>query len=109
MTTLGNIRDVAIIILAILSIVIGVLLIVLLVQLQRLIKLLREEIRPILNSAGETVGTVRGTTTFMSRHLIKPLVDISSTAAGLRRAFQVLSTWPKGAGSSHSGDSHTAS
>lgn len=109
MTILGNIRDIAIIILAILSIVIGVLLIILLVQLQRLIKLLREEIQPILSSASETVGTVRGTTTFMSRHLIKPLVDISSTAAGIRRAFQVLSTGPKGAGDSHSGDSHTAS
>lgn len=107
MTVLGNIRDVAIIILAILSIVIGVLLIILLVQLQRLIRLLREEIQPILNSAGETVGTVRGTTTFMSRHLIKPLVDLSSTAAGIRRAFQVLAAWSKGPGSSHREDSNT--
>ncbi len=105
MTVLGNVRDVAIIILAVLSIAIGVMLIILVVQLQRLIRLLREEIQPILQSANETVGTVRGTTTFLGRHLIKPVMEISSAAAGIRRAFQVLSTGQKGVRESHDQDS----
>jgi len=90
MSVLAGIRDVAIIILAILSIVSSVLLVILLIQLQRLIKLIREEVQPILHSANDTVSTVRGTTTFMSQHLVKPLVEASSTLAGVRRAIKVI-------------------
>jgi hypothetical protein len=83
-------RDIAIIVLAVESIVIGVLLSVLVIQVIRLVKLLREEIIPILNSTQETVGTVRGTATFMSNHLIQPVVKAASYTAGARRAISTL-------------------
>jgi hypothetical protein len=87
---MGTARDIAIIILAVESIVIGALLAVLVIQVIRLIRMLREEVLPILNSTQETVSTVRGTATFMSDHLVQPVVKISSYAAGARRAVSTL-------------------
>jgi hypothetical protein len=83
-------RDVAIIIVAVESIVIGILMALLVIQVIRLIKLLREEILPIISSTQETVGTVRGTATFMSDHLVQPVVTVSSYAAGVRRGARTL-------------------
>lgn len=87
---MGVARDIAIIILAVESIIIGILLAILVVQVIRLVKLLREEVLPILNSTQETVSTVRGTATFMSDHLVQPIVKVSSCAAGARQAVKVL-------------------
>ncbi|MCX7707487.1 MAG: hypothetical protein N2204_05730 [Anaerolineae bacterium] len=87
---MGVARDIAIIVLAVESIVIGILLAVLVIQVIRLVRLLREEVLPILNSTQETVSTVRGTATFMSDHLVQPIVKVSSYAAGARQAVNVL-------------------
>ncbi len=87
---MGIARDIAIIVLAVESIVVGILLAVLVFQVIRLVKLLREEVLPILNSTQETVSTVRGTATFMSDHLIQPVVKVSSFAAGARQAVSTL-------------------
>ncbi len=87
---MGIARDIAIIVLAVESIVVGVLLAILVIQVIRLVKLLREEVLPILNSTQETVSTVRGTATFMSDHLIQPVVKVSSYAAGARQAMSTL-------------------
>ncbi len=87
---MGVARDIAIIVLAVESIIIGILLAVLVIQVIRLVRLLREEVLPILNSTQETVSTVRGTATFMSDHLVQPVVKISSYAAGARQAVNVL-------------------
>lgn len=87
---MGTVRDIAIIVLAVESIVIGVLLAVLVIQVIRLVKLLREEVMPILNSTQETVGTVRGTATFVSDRLVQPVVKVSSYAAGVRQAINTL-------------------
>jgi hypothetical protein len=70
--------------------VIGLLLAVLVIQVIRLVRLLREEVMPILNSTQETVGTVRGTAAFVSDHLVQPMVKVSSYAAGARRAVSML-------------------
>ena len=83
-------RDIAIIVLAVESIVIGVLLSVLVIQVIRLVRLLREEIIPILNSTRETVGTVRGTASFVSDHLVQPVVKVASYTAGARQAISTL-------------------
>lgn len=88
MEALAAARDVAIILLAVLSLVIGAVLIVLLFQVRSLIVLLREEVRPILASAQETVGTVRGTTTIVSEYVVSPVARIASLVAGLREAVQ---------------------
>jgi hypothetical protein len=83
-------RDLSIVFLAVESLVIGILLIILILQLVSLTKLLRDEIKPILNSADETVRTVRGTTTFVSDTFVTPMVRVSSFAAGVAQALRIL-------------------
>ena len=84
------IRDISIIVLALVTIVIGLFLVILIFQLQSLIALLRDEIKPILNSANETASTVRGTTTFVSDSVVKPLIEAASMAAGVSQAIRLL-------------------
>jgi len=83
-------RDVAIIILALESIIIGALLVVLIIQIQALVRLLNEEIRPILDSVNETASTVRGTTTFVSDTVVSPVMRVAGLVSALRRVVDVL-------------------
>jgi hypothetical protein len=84
------VRDIAIVVLAFESIVIGVVLALLLWQVRSLTRLLQQEVKPILDSARETVGTVKGTTNLVSRTIVQPAVKIGSLAAGVRRAWEVI-------------------
>jgi len=83
-------RDILIIVLALMTIVIGLFLGILILQLQSLIALLRDEVRPILESANQTVSTVRGTTSFVSHTLVTPVVTAASYASAVRQMFKVL-------------------
>ncbi len=84
------VRHLAIILLAVESLVIGVLLVILIFQVISLTRLLRNEVKPILSSADETVRTVRGTTVFVSEHLVNPLVRASSFASGIAQTLRIL-------------------
>ena len=90
MAALTFIRDLAIVLLAVESLVVGIALIILILEVRNLTRLLRDEIKPILNSADETVRTVRGTTTFVSDNLITPVVRVSSFATGVAEALRIL-------------------
>lgn len=90
MAALTFIRDLAIVLLAVESLVIGIVLIILILEVRNLARLLRDEIKPILDSADETVRTVRGTTTFVSDNLITPVVRVSSFATGISQALRIL-------------------
>lgn len=85
-----TIRDIVIIFMALESLIIGLTLIVLIVQLARLTALLENEIRPILNSTTETVQTLRGTTTFLSNKLVKPVIKANSTIAAVRQVLDIV-------------------
>lgn len=87
---LTGVRDVAIVLLALESVVIGVLLALTLAQIRKLVRLLREEIAPMLDSAGETLNTVHGTASFVSETLVNPLIKVSSYSAGTLRALRSL-------------------
>ena len=87
---MGTARDIAIIILALESIVIGALLAILVFQVIRLIRMLRHEVMPILDSTQETVSTVRGTADFVSDHVVQPVVKVASYTAGLRQAVGMV-------------------
>jgi hypothetical protein len=89
-TTTASLRDIFIILLAFETLVIGAFLIVLIIQLQSLIVILRDQVRPILDSANQTVSTVRGTTDFVSDTLVGPIIQVSSTFSGIREAWRVL-------------------
>jgi len=89
--TTAALRDIAIIALALVTLIIGLFLIILIFQLQSLIALLRDEIRPILDSAAETANTVRGTTTFVSDTVVTPLIQVASVLSGVRQTIRTLS------------------
>lgn len=86
----GLLRDAAIVFVAFESLVIGALLIVLMLQLQSLTVLIRDEIKPMLEAANETMTTVRGTTKFVSHNVVSPVVRWSGYLAGVRRVFKEI-------------------
>jgi uncharacterized membrane protein len=85
-------RDISIIVLALVTVIIGVFLIILIFQLQSLTVLLRDEIKPILDSANDTANTVRGTTTFVSDAVVTPLIHVASLASGVAQTFRTLAS-----------------
>ena len=85
-----TIRDISIIVLALVTVIIGLFLAILIFQLQSLIALLRSEIRPILDSANQTVSTVRGTTTFVSDTVVTPVITVASYLAAARQMVRML-------------------
>jgi hypothetical protein len=101
---LAGVRDVAIVLLAIVSLAIGVLLALLLVQVRNLVRTLREEVAPILQTTQDTVGRVG-----VSDTVVTPLIKVNSYAAGVRQAFSTLrGARGRAAGRrSRSGDSST--
>jgi hypothetical protein len=84
------VRDIAIILLAVESLVIGFLLLLLSIQIRSLAKMLEEEVKPILESANETLRTVRGTTSFVSATVVAPLVRVASFASAMRGVIKAL-------------------
>jgi hypothetical protein len=83
-------RDLAIVLLAFESLVIGILLLVLTFEVMSLVKLLREQIKPILESVDETTRTVRGTTAFVSERFVQPMVRVSGLATGILEVLRIL-------------------
>ena len=88
--TLGDVRDLFIILLALESLIVVGLLIWLILELRGLTNLLKNEIKPILTSAKETVSTVRGTTNFVSTNMVAPIIKAQSSMAGLRAIVDTL-------------------
>ncbi len=76
-------RDFFIITLTLEGLLIGVALIVLVLQIARLINLLQNEIRPILEETSDTVRTVKGTASFVSRNVADPVIRASGFLAFL--------------------------
>lgn len=93
------VRDLMIIAMAVVSFLTGLFLLALVYQIAMLTQLLRDEIKPLLESANETMNVLRGTTAFMSDNLVEPTIKASSTVAGARRILKVLMDWRPGAGS----------
>ena len=90
---MASVRDVAIIVLAIESILVGIALVFLIFQINSLIRLLKEEIKPLLESANETAGTMRGTTKFISDKVVNPVISVTSTVSGAQQALKALVRW----------------
>ena len=81
-------RDAAIIVVAFETLVIGALLVLLTIQVQALVRMLQDEIQPMLASLNETVSTVRGTTQFVSHHVVSPTIKAASFLSGVRRVVR---------------------
>ena len=88
--TILVLRDIFIIALGLMSCLSGVVLILLLIAVTRLINMLEFELKPILMKTNETLGTIRGTTVFMSQNVVRPMTTASSYMAGIRRGVNTL-------------------
>lgn len=88
--TTSKVRDIFIIIMALESLLLGVALIILIIQIAVLINVLKNEIKPILDTTNETVNHLRGTTTFLSNNLVEPVMKMNEYSAGLKRFFNLV-------------------
>ncbi len=84
------VRDILIIALGLMSCVFAIVLLLLLVMVIRLVNMLEFEIKPILEKTNETISMVRGTTTFVSENVVRPVTKVNSYAAATRRALKTL-------------------
>jgi hypothetical protein len=87
---LADVRDIFIIFLALESIIVVGLLVWLIWEIRGLTVLLKHEIKPILESAQDTLSTVRGTTTFISENVVSPFVKLHGYIAGARATLENL-------------------
>jgi hypothetical protein len=87
-------RDLLIIVLAIELLILNIAVLVMLWQTIKLLDYLVNELTPVIKDLQETVGTVRGTTTFVSENVVNPTIEVASKAAGVRRSLQVLFSGP---------------
>lgn len=88
--TTSKVRDIFIIIMALESLLLGVALIILIIQIAVLINVLKNEIKPILDTTNETINHLRGTTTFLSNNLVEPVMKMNEYSAGLKRFLDIL-------------------
>jgi 4-amino-4-deoxy-L-arabinose transferase-like glycosyltransferase len=84
------VRDLFIIFIAVEVLAVGVLLGILTWQIYQLVRMLQEEILPILKSTQEAASTVKGTASFVGEHVVSPIARASGYVAGLREAIAVL-------------------
>jgi hypothetical protein len=88
-------RDVFVIALALETCVFGIVLMLMFVMLIRLVNTVEFEIRPVLEQTNETIGTVQGTTRFVSKNVVEPVVRTTSVIAGVRQGVKALFGDPK--------------
>ncbi|HUS93615.1 MAG TPA: hypothetical protein VMZ24_00375 [Patescibacteria group bacterium] len=92
---LEAVRDVFIIALAFESCIFGIVLVLMLIMLIRLVNTVEFEIKPILEQTNQTVNTVRGTSTFVSKNVVGPVVKTTSFLVGFRRGVAALFSDPR--------------
>jgi hypothetical protein len=90
-TQTARIRDIFIILMAFISIAIGLVLILLIVQIAELTNLLKTEIKPVIDSANETVSNLRGTTEFLGKNMVEPVVKLNEYLAAIKKLSELLS------------------
>ena len=97
-----RLRDIAFVVMALETLIVMVLVLIIVVLLVITIVLIYDRVIPALeqlnraiNTVGDTVHTVRGTTTFVSEKVVSPLIEVSSYAAGAARIVRgILDLWP---------------
>ena len=81
-----------IIALAIEGLFIGIAIILAIFQITKFIRLLQDEIKPILEQANETLSTVRSTAGMVNENLTGPIMKIAGTLSGTMRFLKMI--WP---------------
>jgi glucan phosphoethanolaminetransferase (alkaline phosphatase superfamily) len=86
------IRDLMIITLAIEALFIGIVVVLAIIQITKLIRLLQDDVKPILDQANETISTVRNIANIVNENLIGPILKIAGTLSGTVRFLKMI--WP---------------
>ena len=58
--------------------------------LKRVTVIMDDDVKPILTSAKDTAGTVKGTTQYVSESAVTPIVRVYGVVAGVRRAAAII-------------------
>ena len=83
-------RDAAIIYSSLLMCVGGILFVILIGLLTYIVFLLREQSGTVIKKVDEILETVKGTTTFVSKQVVEPIITAAGAAAGVRAMVQTL-------------------
>ena len=86
----GAVRDVFIVLMALTMVVIGVALVILILQVSNLINILKNDIKPMLDSGTDTINTLKGTVRFLSTNLTEPVIKLNESLASLKRVGQLF-------------------
>ncbi len=84
------IKNIMITILGAELLIIGAASVLLIIQVSNLVNLMRNEVKPVLDAANETMNTVRGTAAFMSDQVVEPVIKINSFYAGIRKILGIF-------------------
>lgn len=86
----GAVRDIFIILMALMLVVIGVAMVILILQISNLINILKNDIKPMLDSGTDTINTLKGTVRFLSTNLTEPVIKLNESLASLKRVGQLF-------------------
>jgi hypothetical protein len=86
----ARVRDIFIIFMAVQSLLTGLALVILMIQLARLINLLQNEIKPILETTRDTANNLRGTTYFLGKNLVEPVMKLNEYLAGFTQLISII-------------------
>jgi hypothetical protein len=84
------IRDIMIVLMAFEMLLLGISAVLLVIQITRLVNLIQNEIKPLLESANETIYTLRGTAAFISDSFVEPVIKFNGYIAAVKRALDLL-------------------
>jgi hypothetical protein len=87
----ARIRDIFIILMAFMSLAIGLVLIILIVQVAELTNLIKTEIKPVIETVNETVSNLRGTTEFLGKNMVEPVVKLNEYVAAIKKFSELIS------------------
>lgn len=90
-----TIKEIVTIGVALMLVLITLTLVILVVQLARLVNLVQNEVQPLLDSANDTMNTLRGTAEFLSENLSEPVIKLNSYLSGVRKLLDTLDVLKK--------------
>ena len=88
--SVGAVRDIFIILMALMLVVIGTDKVILNLQVSNLINILKNDIKPMLESGSDTINTLKGTVRFLSDNLTEPVIKLNESLASLKRIGQIF-------------------
>lgn len=89
-TVTAHLRDLFLVLFTVQALIIGLLLVLTLIAIVRLIDLVENGVLPVLSSAQRTTEMVKGTTAFLSKNLVAPVIKVNGYAAAMRRFVQLI-------------------